>query len=212
MELPEWVDIVKTARFKELPPYDLDWYYTRAGEESWSSPIAFMSFNIQILLLNPITNFLPLQPRLQGRSTWGKALVWVDSRKSTVAARGMVPVRRTSARAVAPFHATSCSSCRRWASLMLIPRGNPIVKRLCLAWQLFVVVRSLLIVCFGAVGGSSPPREGVILTKWLEELLLTLKHLCFLFCPCSMVWLHFICSFELGLVLPWFREFKIWCI
>jgi hypothetical protein len=33
MELPEWVDIVKTARFKELPPYDPDWYYTRAGEE-----------------------------------------------------------------------------------------------------------------------------------------------------------------------------------
>lgn len=32
MELPEWVDIVKTARFKELPPYDPDWYYTRAGE------------------------------------------------------------------------------------------------------------------------------------------------------------------------------------
>ncbi|KAF8751026.1 hypothetical protein HU200_012257 [Digitaria exilis] len=31
MELPEWVDIVKTARFKELPPYDPDWYYTRAG-------------------------------------------------------------------------------------------------------------------------------------------------------------------------------------
>ncbi|RLN40553.1 hypothetical protein C2845_PM01G18300 [Panicum miliaceum] len=31
MELPEWVDIVKTARFKELPPYDPDWYYTRAA-------------------------------------------------------------------------------------------------------------------------------------------------------------------------------------
>lgn len=36
MELPEWVDIVKTARFKELPPYDLDWYYIRAGRKSWS--------------------------------------------------------------------------------------------------------------------------------------------------------------------------------
>jgi ribosomal protein S19E (S16A) len=34
MELPEWVDIVKTARFKELPPYDPDWYYTRAGKGS----------------------------------------------------------------------------------------------------------------------------------------------------------------------------------
>ncbi|KAI5008408.1 hypothetical protein ZWY2020_009456 [Hordeum vulgare] len=32
MELPEWVDIVKTAMFKELPPTDPDWYYIRAGE------------------------------------------------------------------------------------------------------------------------------------------------------------------------------------
>lgn len=31
MELPEWVDIVKTARFKELPPTDPDWYYIRAA-------------------------------------------------------------------------------------------------------------------------------------------------------------------------------------
>jgi ribosomal protein S19E (S16A) len=32
MELPEWTDIVKTAKFKELAPYDPDWYYIRAGE------------------------------------------------------------------------------------------------------------------------------------------------------------------------------------
>ena len=31
MELPEWTDIVKTGRFKELAPYDPDWYYIRAG-------------------------------------------------------------------------------------------------------------------------------------------------------------------------------------
>ncbi|KAL2337225.1 hypothetical protein Fmac_011671 [Flemingia macrophylla] len=31
MELPEWTDIVKTARFKELAPYDPDWYYVRAA-------------------------------------------------------------------------------------------------------------------------------------------------------------------------------------
>ncbi|KAE8783902.1 40S ribosomal protein S19 [Hordeum vulgare] len=31
MELPEWVDIVKTAMFKELPPTDPDWYYIRVG-------------------------------------------------------------------------------------------------------------------------------------------------------------------------------------
>jgi ribosomal protein S19E (S16A) len=32
MELPHWTDIVKTARFKELAPYDPDWYYIRAGK------------------------------------------------------------------------------------------------------------------------------------------------------------------------------------
>ncbi|WOL13161.1 40S ribosomal protein S19 [Canna indica] len=31
LEIPEWVDIVKTGRFKELAPYDPDWYYIRAG-------------------------------------------------------------------------------------------------------------------------------------------------------------------------------------
>ncbi|KAJ1421469.1 Winged helix DNA-binding domain superfamily [Sesbania bispinosa] len=31
MELPEWTDIVKTARFKELAPHDPDWYYVRAA-------------------------------------------------------------------------------------------------------------------------------------------------------------------------------------
>ncbi|RWW71686.1 hypothetical protein BHE74_00020565 [Ensete ventricosum] len=31
LELPEWTDIVKTGRFKELAPYDPDWYYIRAG-------------------------------------------------------------------------------------------------------------------------------------------------------------------------------------
>lgn len=32
IQLPSWVDIVKTAPFKELAPYDPDWYYIRAGE------------------------------------------------------------------------------------------------------------------------------------------------------------------------------------
>ena len=31
VELPPWTDIVKTAKFKELAPYDPDWYYIRAG-------------------------------------------------------------------------------------------------------------------------------------------------------------------------------------
>ncbi|CAL0321721.1 unnamed protein product [Lupinus luteus] len=31
IELPEWIDLVKTAKFKELAPYDPDWYYIRAA-------------------------------------------------------------------------------------------------------------------------------------------------------------------------------------
>lgn len=31
IQLPSWVDIVKTGAFKELAPYDPDWYYVRAG-------------------------------------------------------------------------------------------------------------------------------------------------------------------------------------
>lgn len=32
IEVPTWVDIVKTGAFKEQAPYDPDWYYVRAGE------------------------------------------------------------------------------------------------------------------------------------------------------------------------------------
>ncbi|KAI5710551.1 hypothetical protein M8J76_005812 [Diaphorina citri] len=31
MKVPEWVDIVKSAKFKELAPYDPDWFYTRCA-------------------------------------------------------------------------------------------------------------------------------------------------------------------------------------
>ncbi|XP_070661275.1 small ribosomal subunit protein eS19z-like [Malus domestica] len=31
VELPPWTYIVKTTRFKELAPYDPDWYYVRAA-------------------------------------------------------------------------------------------------------------------------------------------------------------------------------------
>ena len=31
MEIPKWVDIVKTATHKELAPYSADWYYIRAA-------------------------------------------------------------------------------------------------------------------------------------------------------------------------------------
>lgn len=31
IEVPTWADLVKTATFKELAPYESDWYYIRAG-------------------------------------------------------------------------------------------------------------------------------------------------------------------------------------
>lgn len=31
MKVPDWVDIVKSAKFKELAPYDPDWFYTRCA-------------------------------------------------------------------------------------------------------------------------------------------------------------------------------------
>ena len=31
VEVPKWADIVKTASFKELAPYDADWFYTRVA-------------------------------------------------------------------------------------------------------------------------------------------------------------------------------------
>merc|ERR1712071_557241 len=31
IKVPEWVDLVKTAKFKELSPYDQDWFYTRCA-------------------------------------------------------------------------------------------------------------------------------------------------------------------------------------
>ena len=32
LEVPTWADIVKTGAYKELAPYDPDWYYVRAGQ------------------------------------------------------------------------------------------------------------------------------------------------------------------------------------
>lgn len=32
LEVPIWVDLVKTGAYKEQAPYDPDWYYVRAGE------------------------------------------------------------------------------------------------------------------------------------------------------------------------------------
>lgn len=38
IEVPTWVDVVKTGTFKELAPYDPDWFYVRSGELPAVSP------------------------------------------------------------------------------------------------------------------------------------------------------------------------------
>lgn len=38
IELPQWVDTVKTAPRKELAPYDPDWYFIRVGRFLLSAP------------------------------------------------------------------------------------------------------------------------------------------------------------------------------
>ena len=40
MEIPKWVDLAKTGPFKELAPYDEDFYYIRAGAPQQSRPSA----------------------------------------------------------------------------------------------------------------------------------------------------------------------------
>jgi len=40
LEIPTWVDTVKTGAQKELAPYDPDWYYVRAGTSTFHAPTA----------------------------------------------------------------------------------------------------------------------------------------------------------------------------
>lgn len=53
LEVPNWVDLVKTGTFKEQAPYDPDWYYVRAGMSSTSPLFEWCSDTLQPLL--PVT-------------------------------------------------------------------------------------------------------------------------------------------------------------
>jgi hypothetical protein len=95
--------------------------------------------------------------------TWGKALVWMAFRRFMVVAKGMAPTHHTSARAVAPFYATSYCSCRRCSSLISIPRGNSAITLLSLAtnlsWLLKFVYRTLSLWCSGCLITSQGRRD-----------------------------------------------------
>ena len=55
MELPDWTDIVKTGTFKELAPYDPDWYYIRAGTHSLSMDMLYITYiHVQMCLCTPV--------------------------------------------------------------------------------------------------------------------------------------------------------------
>ena len=45
LEVPAWVDLVKTGAYKELAPYDPDWYYIRAGASIISLRSSHSSLN-----------------------------------------------------------------------------------------------------------------------------------------------------------------------
>ncbi|PRD20552.1 UNVERIFIED_CONTAM: 40S ribosomal protein S19 [Trichonephila clavipes] len=47
LKVPEWVDVVKTGVYKELAPYDEDWFYTRCGEYSFVLKFLYHSFFMQ---------------------------------------------------------------------------------------------------------------------------------------------------------------------
>jgi small subunit ribosomal protein S19e len=49
LEVPKWVDLVKTGTFKELAPYDPDWYFVRAGKFLKVNTI-WINFNKIILI------------------------------------------------------------------------------------------------------------------------------------------------------------------
>ena len=64
MQLPNWVDLVKTATFKELAPYDPDWYYVRAGDFEtggvWSQRCLVSWLSGQQVSADPVRRPLPL--------------------------------------------------------------------------------------------------------------------------------------------------------
>jgi len=47
LEIPKWVDLVKTGTNKELAPYDPDWFYVRAGNAFWTSSLSLFFYRTE---------------------------------------------------------------------------------------------------------------------------------------------------------------------
>jgi ribosomal protein S19E (S16A) len=68
LEVPTWADLVKTGAYKELAPYDPDWFYVRAG-------LFFFSITRAVPTLD--LGFLTKKLRLHGTYIYAKMSVLV---------------------------------------------------------------------------------------------------------------------------------------
>jgi hypothetical protein len=59
MELPEWVDIVKSVRFKGIPPYDPNWYYISADKASISKIHQCIGFRAPLFIFDTLHVLIP---------------------------------------------------------------------------------------------------------------------------------------------------------
>ncbi len=136
-------DLVKTTTFKELAPYDGDWYYIRAGmlpkltfilnvnvfcwlfpkSHAWKQQgieyvwvfcsVDCLDSRISLVIIM-VCMWLYLKHLWQGRSTWDRELEWVLFARSMVDARVMVWNHLILQRAVVPLPETVSSSRRGW--------------------------------------------------------------------------------------------------
>lgn len=146
IEVPKWADLVKTASFKELGPYDPDWYYIRAGVPAlcWRRPpgrvgrVCCASPLITRARAPPLPSPLrapdfspclchPRAAQLPSLvvSTCGVALGWARSRRSSAGVRCAARATRSSPRALdrSPGMRSSSSSCSRSSRRCRMARG-----------------------------------------------------------------------------------------
>ena len=96
----------------------------------------------------PYWSYFALQLPWQGKSIWGGVLASVLFRGSMEEARGMAVGLAISARVAALLPVTSCSNCRIWKSLILIPRGEYLFVFLLIfsfiSWEIFLTSHATL--------------------------------------------------------------------
>ena len=115
LEVPTWVDIVKTGHYKELAPYDPDWYYTRAGVY----PHQHIAFQVLLTSITPLLatkNSTKIQPPSHVTSTSENQSASAHSLNFTVAATVAVTVPLTTPTPQHPSNAVSANHSRKSVS------------------------------------------------------------------------------------------------